>query len=290
MNISRRFRPIVSIAFSLLLFAGLPGLAMADQSNVHPDISGGYITGVVTDSASNPLVGVTVDAMPGDVNYATAADGTYSLPVPGGTYTVRIMQWQGLYVNGCYAGGFVAGINDASCTGAVAVSGGGGTTVVNVALPLNEGTTIVVTPAGATMAAGSSQTFTATLTVPANQVVPAGKGSGIDISNVSAIATFSMTGGGHCTGDVCTASAAGDYTVSALYGGATGNTALHVTADPGAPSPTPPPSATPPPTSTGGSGGSGSHQDCTLLATIMLGFAAAAAMSLGLWRRSVRQN
>ena len=49
MNISRRFRPIVSIAFSLLLFAGLPGLAMADQSNVHPDISGGYITGVVTD-------------------------------------------------------------------------------------------------------------------------------------------------------------------------------------------------------------------------------------------------
>ena len=144
------------------------------------------------------------------------------------------------------------------------------------------------------MAAGSSQTFTATLTAAAQSVVPAGKGSGVDISDVSAISTFSITGGGHCTGDVCTTSTGGDFTVSALYSGATGETTLHVTGDPSAPTPTPSPSpspsSTPPPTSTGGSGGSGSDHDGLPLATIMLGFAAAAAMSLGLYRRRVRQG
>jgi hypothetical protein len=284
MSISRKSRPVVSIGLSLLLFAGLPGIALADQSNVNPDIPNAHINGVVTDSAGNPLAGVTVDAMPGDAHAFTAADGTYSLSVTGGSYTVIFFQGQRFYENGCYAAGFVAGTSNAACERAVAVSGPNGTTVASVDMPLAEGTTVVVTPAGATMAAASSQIFTATLTAPDSAVLPAlGKGSGIDISDVSAITTFSMTGG-HCTGDVCTASSGGDYTVSALYGGATGTTTLHVTGDPSSP----PPSSTPPPTSTGGSGGSGGDQNGLLLATMMLGFAAAAAMSLGLWRRSLR--
>ena len=281
MDTSRRFRPLVSIAISLLLLVGLPGLALADQSNVNPDYSGGQITGVVTDSAGNPLAGVTVAAMPGNYHTFTASNGTYSMAVVGGAYTVTFWQDQRFYLDGCYAAGFVAD-SDASCTGAVTVDGAGGTTMVNVAIPLSAGTTIVVTPAGATMAAGASQTFTATLTIAADAVVPAGKGSGIDISNVSAIATFSMTGGGRCSGDICTAPAGGDYTVSALYSGATGNTAFYATGDP------PTSLGTLPPTSTGGTRGSGSDQDGLPLATILLGFAAAAAMSLGLWRRTIR--
>ena len=114
MNISRRFRPVVSIGVSLLLFAGLPGLALAGQSNVQPDIADGHITGIVKDSANNPLAGVTVDAMPGDVHAFTAADGTYSLSVPAHSYTLIFWQAQQFYEDGCYASGFVAGTTDPS--------------------------------------------------------------------------------------------------------------------------------------------------------------------------------
>jgi parallel beta-helix repeat protein len=81
---------------------------------------------------------------------------------------------------------------------------------------------IVISPASATVAAGSSQTYTA---------------QGFDASNnligdVTASTTFSIAPNGSCTANACTATAAGAHTVTGNDAGKTSTATLTVTAGP----------------------------------------------------------
>jgi hypothetical protein len=81
-------------------------------------------------------------------------------------------------------------------------------------------TSIVVSPADATITAGDSQTYTA---------------EGFDAfgnskGDFTASTVFTITPNGSCTANVCTASALGDHTVRGVKGGASSTATLHVTA------------------------------------------------------------
>jgi outer membrane protein assembly factor BamB len=84
---------------------------------------------------------------------------------------------------------------------------------------------VVLSPASATVPAGSSETFIATA-VDAN---------GVAIGDVTAGTTFAISPSpaGSCTGDVCSVSGPGQYTVTASYGGTKATATL--TAVPAAP-------------------------------------------------------
>ena len=265
---------------------------------------GYHITGKVTGPATpgNPLEGVAVntDAAGVYTTYSkTAADGTYSLTVPTGAFRVEFSQGQGLYQTGCYWDGVFSTDIGGNCVGAVNV-GPSGVTGVSVHMPLEEGDTLVVSPATGTVPAWSSQAYTATLANLGPQVQRAGKGGPvIDLSNVTSVVTFTISGGGTCTGASCTPPAIGDYTITATYAGITGTAGLSATTAVATPTPDPTeaPTATPtagptaavtpPPTSTGGPGQSG---EGALLATILFGFAAAASLTVALRRRVISQR
>jgi hypothetical protein len=78
------------------------------------------VSGTVTGPDDAPLANIHVNANAGDFNTwaTTATDGTYSLAVPPGSYTVSFNDFSGNYVGGCYdsssSSGFSAGGND--CT------------------------------------------------------------------------------------------------------------------------------------------------------------------------------
>ncbi len=65
------------------------------------------ITGTVTDSGGDPVEGVGVWAYDADADWGTstttADDGTYSLLVVPGTYTIRFQVDTGTYLEGYYS-------------------------------------------------------------------------------------------------------------------------------------------------------------------------------------------
>ncbi|TML89627.1 MAG: hypothetical protein E6G06_14165, partial [Actinobacteria bacterium] len=77
---------------------------------------------------------------------------------------------------------------------------------------------IAVSPAGATLTAGGSLSFT----------VEAYDAAGNDIGNATASSTFAITADGSCTGNACTATRAGPHTVTATVAGVSGSTTLTV--------------------------------------------------------------
>jgi hypothetical protein len=79
---------------------------------------------------------------------------------------------------------------------------------------------IVVSPATATIAAGASQAYTA----------EGFDASSNSLGNVTGATTFTIAGGGSCTGASCTSTVPGDHTVTGTDGAATGTATLHVTA------------------------------------------------------------
>jgi outer membrane protein assembly factor BamB len=81
---------------------------------------------------------------------------------------------------------------------------------------------LVISPTSPTIAAGGTQTFTAQGFDPYN----------VSVGDVTANTTFSITGGGSCTRNVCTSSVAATHTVQATDGVATGSTTLKVSAGP----------------------------------------------------------
>jgi hypothetical protein len=365
MGPTRRFRPIGSVVLSLLLFTGLPGIAMADPPAVQPGTPSPAITGLVKNSHGDPVAGLQVSAIgTGSSNgfATTAADGTFSatvggsdtyavefddstnwylkgayytsgggnfsvgsanrsdvtvdvgpvaiddvvipvgkhisgtitgpgtpgaplegvevdansldystwvltdasgryrLAVPNGTYDLGIRQWQRFYQGPCVAYSAAADTPEPDeCTVEVA---SGGVTGQDFQMALGRGVELETGPTGKTVAAGSSQAFTATLIGlrSAPEVTPDKGAPGVDLSNVSAIATFTMDKGGTCVAASCTPPAAGDYTVTATYATLTATAVLHATAAPATPTAAPvTPAPTPPPTSTNGSsGGEGS--------------------------------
>jgi hypothetical protein len=251
--------------------------------------AGTHIKGKVTGPATpaNQLQGINVFADSLSISYyahaQTTADGTYTVTVPGGNYRVEFSSWQGFYVNGCYLAGFSTDFEDCS----VNVDSPNDTTGVNVTMPLAEGVTLTLSPATGTVPARSTQTYTATLTGgEAPHFMPAGKfGSEVDISDVTSVTTFTISGGGSCVGAVCTPPVEGDYSVSGAYSVATGGADLQATAPLATPTPTAPPAApavTPAPTSTTGSG---SSPDGTFLVLVLAALIAASFTKLALGRR-----
>jgi hypothetical protein len=71
--------------------------------------TGHFIKGAVTGTGSAPLSGIQVQAYTSSYSgwTTTASDGTYSLDVPGGSFTVYFFDYTGAYLNGYYtSGGF----------------------------------------------------------------------------------------------------------------------------------------------------------------------------------------
>ena len=263
-------------------------------SGVNVEMSlGVHLTGTVTGPGTppNPLSGIGVAATSFDpfisVTTTTATDGTFSLLVAANaTYTV-IFDGQDVYTDQC------AGLNVSPNLDDCSVVEVGGTDATHGAqLLLTAGDVLTITPDGASVAAGSSQTYKATLTnpsPPANQFLPNGKISTADLSDVTAGTTFSMVGG-TCTGAVCTPTAQGDHAVSGTYGSATSSVTLHATAAPATPTPVPTaaPTAAPtaPPTSTDAPG---SGEGTPLMALFLMALTGA-AVTLFTARRPLRRR
>ncbi len=258
---------------------------------------GAHITGKVTGPATPPngLGGMSVYAEQSgnyDAQTATAGDGTYSLTVPSGSYSVSFDGGQ-IYQGGCYAAGFSTHF-EGDCNGAVTVVSPADTTGIDAQLPFWEGDSMVVSPAETTVPAQSAQTYTVQLVGVARAGLAAESGAmparpnGNITADVTGIATFTITGGGSCSGASCTPPAIGDYTVTATYGSLTATATIHATAALATPTPlatTPPNAPTLPPTSTTGSSGGG--QGTPLYVVFLLGlFAAAATLAL---RRPIRR-
>jgi hypothetical protein len=134
-------------------------------------MEGEHITGTVTGPATpaNNLAGVQVQANdPSNyTSYAkTAADGTYSLTVPAGDFSVTF-NLAPYYARACYWDGTTLASSDDRCTGAVTVEFSD-VSGINAQLGFGDGTTIAVTPDGSTIAAGTSATFVATLNAVKN--------------------------------------------------------------------------------------------------------------------------
>lgn len=229
---------------------------------------GMHIKGTVTGPGTPPkgLYGIVVAANSGELysaNTVTATNGTYSITVPAGDYTVQFRN------NGAFYG---------SVTGAATV-GASDATGVNASLALREGVQLVVTPDGTTVGPGSIKSFTATLTNPQNQVLPAKGSSDPNISDATAYTTFTISPSGHCTGRNCVVTTVGEYTITGTYGALTDPAALHVTADG--------PVTTPATTSTESPA---DGHDSSPVAAILLGLGAAAFMLLGLRHRIPVRN
>jgi hypothetical protein len=174
---------------------------------------------------------------------------------------------------------------------------------------------LVLSPSSATIVAGASQAYTA--------VGFDAYGNGL--GDVTSATTFTISGGGSCTGASCTSATAGDHTVTGTdtVGGTIHATAtLTVNAAAAAPTPTPSPtatpiesfagatavasasasatpvevvaaatgtphSATPPPTNSKGPSDGGSSGLLALL--ISLGFGAVGLFAVGAQRRTMRR-
>lgn len=274
---------------------------------------GQHISGTVTGQGTppKPLANLAVLAIANDGwgDYAiTAADGSYTLSVPGeafvpgGVDIAVVFYPPSLYDTGCWAHGYSQG---AGCGDALVVRGTD-ITGVDAQLPLLAGDLLVLGPVGGTVPAGSALSMTATLAAAGPQVRPAEPIIPYPLPeqspDVSDSAVFSISGDGTCTHNACTPPAEGDYTITASYGDATGQTTIH--AGPPAPLPSASPSAslspsasppaavvpspsaavTPPPTSTSRPD---SGQESSLPATMLLGLAAAALIVARVRQRSL---
>jgi putative cell wall-binding protein len=102
-------------------------VAQPGLSGVNIDIpNANHITGTVTDASHNPVANIGVIATFGEIRLVgwTGADGTYSIPVPPGDYTVSFWDGTGTYPYGYYDGtptGFTT--NAALASKVVVVSG-----------------------------------------------------------------------------------------------------------------------------------------------------------------------
>ncbi len=120
---------------------------------------------------------------------------------------------------------------DGSCTGAactanvagphtVTAASGGKTASATLAITAGALNSVVVSPASASLSAGTSQTFSV---------------AGFDkfnnsLGDITSSTTFSISPDGLCTGTACSASVVGPHTVTATSGGKTATAALAITA------------------------------------------------------------
>ena len=79
---------------------------------------------------------------------------------------------------------------------------------------------LVLTPAGASILVGATQTYKAEGFDSLNH----------DVGNLTSVTRFTISGAGTCTANACGSNIGGDYTVTGKVGAATGTTVLHVLA------------------------------------------------------------
>ena len=188
---------------------------------VVPDISvhlptGHHIKGTVTTEDGTPLANIEVDTDGSGFQDSafTAIDGTYSVIVAPGPTTVCFTDPSLMYLDGCYSSdGFT---DEFSATpvmvGSADVSG------IDVQIP-SALDYLILSPDGATIASGASQAFTAEGYDALDD----------DLGDVTSTTTFTIDGGGSCTGAVCTSSVAGEHDVTGTNGDAEGDALLEVT-------------------------------------------------------------
>ena len=123
---------------------------------------------------------------------------------------------------------------DGSCTGASCTASTAGAHTVTATNAGKTGTAslqvtasatldhIVISPSSATISAGGTRTYTAQGFDAANN----------SLGDVTSNTTFSITPNGSCTGDTCTATAAGAHTVTGTDAGKTSTSSLTVNAGP----------------------------------------------------------
>jgi parallel beta-helix repeat protein len=120
---------------------------------------------------------------------------------------------------------------DGSCTGAACTASRAGTHTVTATKSTKTGTAtlqvlagtsnhIVISPSSATIAAGSTQSYTA----------QSFDSSGNPIGDVTSSTRFSISPDGSCAGNVCTATTVGSHTVTGINSSQTSTAALSVTA------------------------------------------------------------
>jgi hypothetical protein len=78
-------------------------------------VRGWFISGTVTGPGGTPLSNIEVDTGSTFAGTTTRVDGTYSLQVPSGTFTVRFYDYSGTYYTGYYSsGGFTVALGSAT--------------------------------------------------------------------------------------------------------------------------------------------------------------------------------
>jgi hypothetical protein len=190
----------------------------SDVTGINVQLGTGYnIKGIVTGPTGALLAGIYVNVWSNSDHggqATTASDGTYSIDVPTDTY--RVQFWGNSNPQGYYkSGGFT--LDSASATPVTV--GTSDVTGINVQMfgPLDH---LVLSPVGATIAAGSSQPYTA----------EGFDAYGHDVGDYTYGATITIDSGAACPSHSCTATLAGDHTVTGTDGSFHGTATLHVTA------------------------------------------------------------
>jgi hypothetical protein len=193
-------------------------VATSDVSGIDMTMPLGlHITGTVTGPNGLPLSNIWVDARGGGLtnNY----DGTYSIAVLPGQHVVEFHGNNGpTYPNGCYSatapGHFTTDEN--ACTPVTV--GSTDVTGINVQLGIGPLDHLIISPSGATIGLGQSQTYTAT----------GFDVNGNSLGDVTSATTFTTTGAASCTDASCSSAVAGAYTITGTDGSAHGTATLQV--------------------------------------------------------------
>ncbi len=192
-----------------------------------------FIMGTVTGTDGTPLSDFEVDAYTAGYAYdgstTTASDGTYSIDVPAGSYTVYFYDGSGTYFSGYYSSSGFTLDEDSATPVKVTTSDVSG---IDVQIGEQYGLAqLILTPVNATMTASGSQSYTA----EGYDVY------GDDLGDMTPDTTFSISGDGSCTGAYketavwvvsCTSTVAGVHTITGTDGAAQGKATLHVSSAP----------------------------------------------------------
>jgi hypothetical protein len=213
----------------VLKTAGNRSLAATDKAT--SSITGAGSTAVVAASATSlALTGITTPAAAGSAatatvtvrdaygNLATGYRGTvqFSSTDPAATLPAAYPFTAGDAGVHAFTGGVT--LRTAGNQGVTATDGALSSTQSPITVQPGALASLVLSPATSTMDAGASRTYTA----------QGRDASGNNLGDLTSGTAFSIAPDGSCTGNVCTATAAGAHAVTATRSGATGTAALQV--------------------------------------------------------------
>ena len=179
-------------------------LSLSPSSIVANGTATSVATATVTDANDHAVGGATVDFSKGASDDVTFASGSSAVTNSSGQASVTITASTTAGSNTITATVHDTAISDSE-------------TLAETAGSLDH---ITITPAEATIAAGSTQAYSA----------EAFDQYGNSRGTVTGSTSFGISGSGSCAGNACGADTAGDYTVSGSYSGKSDDALLHVTA------------------------------------------------------------